>query len=476
VQLELLIVLLGYFLLLLAASFFFSRKIKNLEDFFLASRDLPAILVYFSLTASWIGASSILVSVDEAYRRGISSIWVMGVPAVLTVVVFAVFLARPIRQLPIVSLPDLVEMRYGRHVRNFSSLLIVWYMILLAASQMVAAGNFLKLFLGTSYLSALLLATVIVLIYSVFGGLFSVVITDSLQFYLLTCGVICLLFFLSGTSSLKEISFIAAQVGKEGYFYLFADIKKDLLIVLSFTCAWIISPIVWQRIQAARSVQKAKKGLLAAAVTFIFLYSSIVIIGILLLPLFPSGSQAGPLLSAFISSRTGSFLAVFLFVAITAAVMSTMDTAINTGALSLTRDIYQKLCSRSREKNIVFVSRVSTLILALLAFLIATRMQSILKTLGLASEIMAEGFFIPGVAMFFLHKKRPAAGFLSLFLGGGYAIIGFLCEVEILPFNWPVWPYSVPLGLGLCLAGFIVGMVIDKLVAVKWEKKQKMES
>jgi len=244
-------------LLLLAASFFFSRKIKNLEDFFLASRNLPAILVYFSLTASWIGASSILVSVDEAYRRGISSIWVMGVPAVLTVLVFALFLARPIRQLPIVSLPDLVEMRYGRHVRNLSSLLIVWYMILLAASQMVAAGNFLKLFLGTSYLSALLLATLIVLIYSVFGGLFSVVITDSLQFFLLTCGVIFLLFYLSGTTSLKDISFIAAHVGKEGYFYLFADIKKDLLIVLSFTCAWLISPIVWQRIQAARSVQKA---------------------------------------------------------------------------------------------------------------------------------------------------------------------------------------------------------------------------
>jgi len=462
VQLELLIVLLGYFLLLLAASFFFSRKIKNLEDFFLASRNLPAILVYFSLTASWIGASSILVSVDEAYRRGISSIWVMGVPTVMTVLVFALFLARPIRQLPIVSLPDLVEMRYGRHVRNLASLLIVWYMILLAASQMVAAGNFLKLFLGTSYLSALLLATVIVLIYSVFGGLFSVVITDSIQFFLLTCGVIFLLFYLSGTTSLKEISFLAGQAGKGGYFYFFADIKKDLLIVLSFTCAWIISPIVWQRIQAARSVQKAKKGLLAAAVTFIFLYSSIVIIGIFLLPLFPSGSQAGPLLSAFISSRAGSFLAVFLFVAITAAVMSTMDTAINTGALSLTRDIYLKLCSRSREKNIVFASRISTLFLALLAFLIATRMQSILKTLGLASEIMAEGFFIPGVAMLFLRKKRPVAGFLSLFLGGGYAIIGFLCEVKIFTFNWPVWPYSVPLGLGICLAGFIVGLLIDR--------------
>jgi SSS family solute:Na+ symporter len=93
---------------------------------------------------------------------------------------------------------------------------------------------------------------------------------------------------------------------------------------------------------------------------------------------------------------------------------------------------------------------------------VATRFQSILKTLGLASEIMAEGLFIPGIAMIFLKKRFPMAGLLSLLLGGGYSLLRFLSEVKLLPFSWPSWPYSVPYGLGLSLAGFAAGIFIEK--------------
>ncbi|MEE9390536.1 MAG: hypothetical protein V3U91_04770, partial [Candidatus Aminicenantaceae bacterium] len=134
---------------------------KSLEDFFLASRNLPVSLVYLSLCASWFGATSILVSTDEAFAHGISAFWVMGIPATLTVLLLAFFLARPIRQLPIVTLPDLVELRYGRLVRHLASLLIVWYMVVLASSQMVAIGNLLKTFLGSSYILSLSLGVLV---------------------------------------------------------------------------------------------------------------------------------------------------------------------------------------------------------------------------------------------------------------------------------------------------------------------------
>ena len=147
--------------------------------------------------------------------------------------------------------------------------------------------------------------------------------------------------------------------------------------------------------------------------------------------------------------------------------MSTMDTAINTGALSLTRDVYQQVFPQRQGKEIVFVSRLSTFIVGGVAFLVAIKFQSILKTLGLASEIMAEGLFVPGIAMVFLRKKLPLAGFLSLFLGGGYSIVGFLCELGLLPLNWPSWPYSVPYGLGLSLAGFVAGFVLDRFIKKK---------
>ena len=461
-KIEFVLLLLAYFVLLLLVTFIFSKRMKNLEDFFLASRNLPFFLVFLSLSASWFGATSTLVSADEAYETGVSSFWVMGAPAVLTVLLLAFFLARPIRRLPIVSLPDLVELRYGRSVRHLAAILIIWYMAVLAASQMVAIGHFLKSFLGTSYLTSLVLGTIVVLVYSVFGGFFSVAITDTFQFFLLVAGIFCLFFFLSDTSSLKEIPIFASELGKKDYFNIFFDFKKNFLIFLSFTLAWTISPIAWQRIQAARTDRSARKGLFAASGTFFLLYGIVIFIGMLSLPVFCSQKLEGPLFSEIISSRTGIFLSGILFVAIVAAIMSTMDTAINTGALSLTRDIYQQIFSSSRGKGIVLVSRISTLFVGGLAFLVATKFQSILKTLGLASEIMAEGLFIPGIAMIFMKKKLPMAGFLSLLLGGGFSVVGFFCEVELLHLSWPSWPYSVPYGLSLSLVGFVTGFAVER--------------
>ena len=457
-QLEFFLVLLGYFFLILSVSFLASRKVKSQEGFFLASRNLPAFLVFVSVTASWIGATSTLVSVDDAYQYGISAFWVMGVPAILTVLGFAFLLVRPIRKIPVMTLPELVEMRYGKLVRHIASLLIVWYMILLSASQMVAIGNLLKSFLGITYFNALLMGTVVVLVYSVFGGFFSVVLTDGIQFFLLMAGLISLFVFLNKNTSIQEISMLASNLGKTEYFNFLFNIKRNLLMVLSFTCAWLVSPIVWQRIQASRTEKAARQGLLGSAGVLFFVYWSIVLIGLFSLSQFPSGEQSGPLLLALIFSKIGFALGAILFIAIVAAIMSTMDTSINTGALSLTRDIFQKIFPSSDEQMLVTIGRIATVIVTGLAFIIATQLQSILQTLGLASEIMAEGFFIPGMVMLFTRKKMPTAGFLS----GGYSVIGFLCSLDLLSVDCPAWPNSVPYGLACGLMGFVIGMVIDK--------------
>jgi SSS family solute:Na+ symporter len=306
-------------------------------------------------------------------------------------------------------------------------------MVVLAASQMVAIGNFLKIFLGTSYLWSLALGTAVVLFYSICGGFFSVVVADCFKFLLLLAGMASLFFFLASHSSFSEIQSLALPLGKSHYFNFFFNFKKNSLMTFSFTLAWIISPIAWQRIQAAQTVEKAKKALFAASGTFFLLYWLAVIIGCFSLPLFSSPKFESLLLSELISSKTGIFLGGLVFVAVVAAIMSTMDSAINTGALSLTRDIYQQIFPSTRAQGIVQVSRLSTFFVGAMAFLVATQFQDILKTIGLASEIMAEGLFIPGLAMIFLKRKLPMAGFLSLLLGGGFSVITFLGEVNLLP-------------------------------------------
>jgi SSS family solute:Na+ symporter len=452
----------AYLVILLLAGLIFAKRMKSLEDFFLASRNLSGFWIFLTLVASWIGATSILVSVDEAYTEGVSSFWVMGAPALLTVLIFFLFLARPIRKLSILTLPDLVELRYGRTVRHLASLLIVWYMILLASSQMVALGNFLQVFLHTSYFSCLVIGTTVVLIYSVFGGFLSVVLTDGIQFFFLVGGICGLFLFLGQSTTMHDVSQAAQSFNKLDYFSLFSNIKQNSLIAFSFILAWVVSPIAWQRIQAARSVRSARQGLVATAVALFLMYGIIVGIGLLSLPMLSVDRAGGTALSAIIATKTGKFLGGVLFVAVVAAIMSTMDTAMNTGAMSMAHDVYFQFFPQRRTRNILLISRISTFLVAAMAFLVATRFQSILKTLGLASEIMAVGFFIPGVAMIFMKKKLPSAGFLSLILGGGFALIGFFCEIGFLALRWPAWPFSVPYGLGLSIIGFLFGMLIDK--------------
>ncbi len=457
---------LAYLIGLLILSFLFSRKMKSVEDFFLASRNLPTYLVTLTLCASWFGASSTLVSADEAFEKGLSSFWVIGMPTILTVLILGFFFSKPIRKLPIISLPDLVEMRYGKLVRNVSAALIFWYMIVLAASQMVALGQFLKTFLGTNYVFSLAIGTAIVLIYSTFGGFRSVVLTDVLQFFLLALGISSLLIFLSHHSNSSQVIQQASVLGKEDYMNFFFDIKRNILITISFTLAWTISPIAWQRIQAAQNENKAQKGMFYCAAIFLFLYSMIVIIGMLSITLF-SNEIKNPVLSELISNKLGIILGGFLFVALCAAIMSTMDTAINTGALTFTRDFYQRFFTSGEMGKIVTVSRGATLLVGVVAFLVATQFQSILKTLGLSSEIMAEGLFIPGVAMVFMRKYYPLAALLSLILGGGFSLINFLTEIKIIPLSLPSWPYSLPYGLALSLFGFLFGIILEKTLFLK---------
>ncbi len=442
----------------------FSRRMKSLEDFFLASRSLSGLFIFVSLTASWFGATSILVSTDEALRVGLSAFWLVGLPAVATVLIFAFFLAGPIRRLDILTLPDLVELRYGRTVRHLSSFLIIWYMVVLAASQMVALGNFFGPFLGLSYFWSLALGTAVVLVYLLSGGLFSVVATDIIQCILLAGGMIGLMIFLWNISPVETVLEAARQTGNVDYFQFFSGFERNLLIALSFTMAWTISPIAWQRIEAAKTARQAKQGLFGAAGAFVLLYGLVVFIGIFSLPLFSGRQLSHPLISEFISSKLGTVWGGLLFIVVIAAILSTMDTAINTGALGLTRDIYLRIFSPQKEAHLTAIraSRISTLLVAVLAFAVATRFQSILQTIGAASEIMAEGLFIPGMAMLFLKRKRPLAGGLSLMLGGGFALASFLAEMKLLPFLLPAWPFSLPYGLALGMIGFVVGLLIDQ--------------
>jgi len=430
-----------YFMVLVVIGISLSRKSPDFDAYFYGQRKLGVFLIFFTITASWFGAASSIATIESAYKTGYSAVWLLGIPTITTMLIF-LLINKKVRETRFVSLPVLLEKYYGKTVAAFASFLIFFYMVVLAASQLVAWGKFIGGFTGQSYAWTVISGAVVVILYSYLGGYLSVVVSDGVQFLLLTLSLLYLLLFFQGD----------AVISKPTDVDLLQNSGSNILMTISFTLAWVISPIIWQRIGSAKSARASKWGLWLSIAAFSSLYFVVIRTGIHLRSFSDVAGTGTGLLGTVVKNwlpRGGSLL---VFLGIAAAIMSTTDTALNMGSLTLVKDVF-KIKKKTRT---VFYAKIATVVCGTAAALIALKFNSIIKTLGLASEIMAEGLFIPGMFMLFFKKKRPMAGMLSLLLGGGFSILIFINAYGLgLPL--PQWPFSLPYGMGLSLLGFTAG-------------------
>ena len=241
-----------YFVVLVVIGIFLSRKNPDFDSYFYGKRKLGSFLIFFTVTASWFGAASTIATVNAAYKTGFNAVWLLGIPTFTTIFIF-IIINKKIRETRFVSLPVLLEKYYGKPVAAFASFLIFFYMVVLAASQLVAWGKFVSAFIAENYEITVITGAVVVILYSYLGGYLSIVLTDGLQFLLLTLSLIYLVLFFKFKGSILTF--------KSTDFSFFADSYRNLLMTVSFTLAWVISPIIWQRIASARSEKASKRGL-----------------------------------------------------------------------------------------------------------------------------------------------------------------------------------------------------------------------
>ncbi len=429
--------LIFYFLFLLLIGIAGGRRLENVESFFFAGRNTGVFLLFVTITASWLGAAATLATMEASFKNGFRAAWLIGIPTIATLLLF-VLLTGKIRSSAFISLPAFLDRYYGKTFKSLAAILVYFYMVVLAASQFVAWGQFVSGFFSLNYLPTVFLGALIVLAYSAGGGFRSVMITDLVQVALLTAALLTLFFFLASAPLSLNQQDLAMNI----------DLTGNLLICFSFVLAWTVSPIIWQRICAARSAAVARKSLWLSAAAFILIYLLIMQTGLK----FRFFLQDFSAFSAFLQEHLPYWALVLVFLGFAAAIMSTADTALNLAALTF--------ATEKEDRRGIGKARRATVFSGLLAMLIAFRFDSIIATLGLASEIMAEGLFVPVLAALLWKKRAPLAGLFSLFAGGGFALLSFTRALG-LPLPIPDWPYSLPIGLGLSLAAFLIGMLIQ---------------
>lgn len=414
-----------YFALLLFAV---TREKKNhtVLDYFFAGRSLPFWALAITFVASWWGAGSAISTADLAYDDGMGAFFYYGVPVLIAT--FLMMLgARRIRNVGYLTQGEMMRARYNEKAARLLAVMILIFMTFNAASQMVGIGDYFGSCLHLPYLPAILLGTSIVLIYSMFGGFRAVVLTDIIQFVLLTLSAVIV--FLAGmhfAGGIDGISAAAEAAGKEGYMSMASGAQKYMAYVITFGCSWCIQANVWQRISAAADAGSARHMTVLSFFMYIPLYLIVVLTGMAGFVLYPEGLPDGGVVSAITRDYLSPAVSALVFVGISAAIMSTMDSLINTAAMEIMIDLNPK--QESEEKKLR-KSGTATLAVTVIALLIALRIPSILNISWLASDVITTGVFIPMIFGFF-WRRGNARGAEASMIGGlafcGYNLLIFL--------------------------------------------------
>lgn len=429
------------------------KKNRSVLDYFFAGRSLPFLALSITFIASWWGAGSALSTADLAYSDGLGAFWYYGVPVLLSTFLM-ILCSAGIRRVAYLTQGSMMKARYSKKTAGFLSVIILIFMIFNAASQMVGVGDFFGSYLGISYEWAVLLGTFIVLIYSMFGGFRGVVLTDIIQFVLLLISAI-IVFIVGYTKAggLGGISEAAASLGKTGYLDIGTGASKYSVFVITFGCSWMIQANVWQRISAARSDKDARKMTVMSFFAYIPLYMIVVLTGMSGLVLYPELPKGG-VVTAIVTDFMSPLLAALVFIGISAAIMSTMDSLINTASMTLILDL---LPAQPDEEKQLARSRMATLAVSAAALLISLCIRSILQVSWMASDVLTTGAFVPLVMGFFWRRGTSKGAMASMITGFIYSLYNLAIGFGLtLPSFWaPQSAQQVIMGVGISFSSML---------------------
>lgn len=464
-----------------------------IQNYFVGGRTMGGVVLAMTLIATYTSASSFLGGPGLSASWGLTQSWVAAIQigtAFLTLGVVGKKLGMISRRIKAVTISDYLRARYkSPAVDILCSIMLVVFFITQMIAQFKGGATLLQTVTGLPYVSALVLFSAIVIIYTAFGGFKAVVITDTIQGFIMACGTFLLLFFVlrAGGGMENIIDFNAANnpgwdlMGKGEYGADIAALRPGYLI--SF---WVLVgigvlglPQTTVRGMGFKDTESLHKAMMWGTV----------IVGILMIGMHFAGTMALPLVGEEQLANTDSVIpyvvnkympvwAAGLFLAAPlAAVMSTVDSLLILASATILKNLYVTYIakkdvvdavradqtegtdlSEQTEKKMKYGSFALTVVLGLIVFLFAMNPPSILVWINLfAMGGLEATFFWPLIGGLYWKKGNAAACIASIICGVGTFV--FFNQVKIAPFGI----HEIVLGLLVGgIAYFIAGSLNKK--------------
>ncbi len=181
-----------YMVGILLTGFWAKRKITSQEEFLVAGRSVGLVLYSGTLAAIVLGGASTVGGVKLGYQYGISGMWLVFMYG-LGILVLSVWFVPKILDMNLVTVPELLGRRFSRRVRIAGGLVMAAYDFMVAVTATIAVGAVMEVILGMPRTQAIFLSSTVMVAYSVLGGMWSLTITDIVQFVIKTVGILFVL-------------------------------------------------------------------------------------------------------------------------------------------------------------------------------------------------------------------------------------------------------------------------------------------
>jgi SSS family solute:Na+ symporter len=433
-----------------------TKRSKNEEDFLVAGRRLGPTLYAGTMAAVVLGGASTVGAVGLGYQYGISGMWLVfsiGCGILLLSLAFAAWINR----LEVYTVAQMFELRYGPGASRLTGIVMAAYTFMLSVTSTVAYGTIFSVLFELDRVPAILLGGGVVIAYSTLGGMWSITLTDFVQFIVKTVGIffilLPILFFKVGglegmRTALPETAFSITHIGTQTIITYFVVYFLGL----------VIGQDIWQRVFTAKNEGVAKWAGFASGIYCILYALAGALIGMCAKVLLPEIEVRDNVYPTIVEYALPAGIAGLVMAAALSAIMSTSSGALIATATVVKEDIVEKMFPPKpgaasvpqADRDEVRQSRIYIFVFGLLMIGAACVVQGVVEALTIAYDILVGGLMVAIIGGF-LWPRGTLKGALASIVVGTALTLGTMWYVGDVYANEPIFA-----GIGGSLVVYVV--------------------
>ncbi len=424
---------LGVYLLgMLGVGYYIMRKVPSFEEFLIAGRSMTTPILVCTLASTYYGLDVLFGTSEMSFNNGVVAFFGYSQLSLGIYFFAAIALSEKLRAAKFRSLPEILERHYGLKAGILGGLVSLFYS--LPALALFGLGRLCEVVFGfDARLGALALGGV-ALLYTLWGGLWAVAITDTIQFVLMCVTLAIAIPLLMANIGGFEAVASAVPVG---HFAIFGDMPIWLMLAYAATgISILVDPGFYQRVFAAKTARQARNAMLLSLLIW-FAYDWLVVAGGMLAA---AGVDAGilpaklhsndALLTAVVYALPAGLAGLFL-AGVLATAMSTIDSYSLVAGANLSYDLYRPLARHPvTDRELVRMTKLGIVLSWTLGYALAYAFDKLMALWVFQATALTSTVLVPIFAcLFWKGKKTPTACLLSIVLGLG-SVIAFYFAIK----------------------------------------------